>query len=132
KRRPTSSRTWTCSPTPSASSARSAAPERRPGRPRVMAAPRELYLDWNATTPPHPSVLEAMHAARALAWGNPASVHAAGRRARAALDDARAELATLLERDPRDIVFTGGGTEANNLALAGATALVTSRLEHPS
>jgi len=97
-----------------------------------MAAPRELYLDWNATTPPHPRVLEAMHAARALAWGNPASVHAAGRRARAALDDARAELATLLERDPRDIVFTGGGTEANNLALAGATALVTSRLEHPS
>ncbi len=97
-----------------------------------MAAARELYLDWNATTPPHPLVLEAMHAARTFAWGNPASVHAAGRRARAALDDARAELATLLERDPRDIVFTGGGTEANNLALAGATALVTSRLEHPS
>ena len=97
-----------------------------------MATPRELYLDWNATTPPHPLVLDAMHAARALAWGNPASVHGAGRRARAALDDARSEIATLLERDPRDVVFTGGGTEANNLALAGAPALVTSRLEHPS
>jgi len=97
-----------------------------------MAAARELYLDWNATTPPHPLVLEAMHAARSFAWANPASVHAAGRRARAALDDARAELAALLERDPRDVVFTSGGTEANNLALAGATTLITSRLEHPS
>jgi cysteine desulfurase len=97
-----------------------------------MAAARELYLDWNASTPPHPLVLEAMHAARAIAWANPASVHAAGRRARAVLDDARAELAALLERDPRDLVFTGGGTEANNLALAGASVLVTSRLEHPS
>jgi cysteine desulfurase len=98
-----------------------------------MSAPsREIYFDWNATAPPHPAVLEAMHGARAAAWGNPASVHGAGRRARAALDDARTEIAELLERDPRDLVFTGGGTEANNLALAGATTLVTSRLEHPS
>jgi cysteine desulfurase len=97
-----------------------------------MAARREIYFDWNATTPPHPAVLEAMQAARADAWGNPASVHGAGRRARAVLEDARAELAVLLERDPRDILFTGGGTEANNLALGGATTLVTSRLEHPS
>jgi cysteine desulfurase len=93
---------------------------------------RDIYLDWNATTPPHPAVLAAMQEARERAWANPASVHAAGRRARAVLDDARAELAALLERDPRDVLFSGGGTEANNLALAGASRLVTSRLEHPS
>jgi cysteine desulfurase len=92
----------------------------------------EIYLDWNATTPPHAAVLAAMEAARAEAWGNPSSVHAAGRRARALLDDARALVAELVGRDPRDVIFTGGGTEANNLALAGSAVLVTSRLEHPS
>jgi cysteine desulfurase len=97
-----------------------------------MARPNEIYLDWNATTPPHPRVLEAMLAARADAWGNPASVHAAGRRARAVLDDARAVVAEFIGRDARDVLFTSGGTEANNLALAGAPAIVTSRLEHPS
>ena len=92
----------------------------------------EIYLDWNATTPPHPAVLSAMEAARAEGWGNPASVHGAGRRARALVDDARALVAELVGRDPRDVIFTGGGTEANNLALAGSGVLVTSRLEHPS
>src|SRR5690349_13717509 len=93
---------------------------------------REIYLDWNATTPPHPAVLDALASAREGGWGNPASVHGAGRRARAVLDDARAVIAELLGRDPRDVLFTSGGTEANNLALAGASTLVTSRLEHPS
>jgi len=92
----------------------------------------EIYLDWNATTPPHPAVLAAMEAARAVAWGNPSSVHGAGRRARALVDDARSAVAELAGRDPRDVIFTGSGTEANNLALAGARLLVTSRLEHPS
>lgn len=95
-------------------------------------APRAVYLDWNATTPPHPSVLSAMAEAAENGWGNPASIHATGRRARALVDDARATLARLLGRDERDIVFTSGGTEANNLALAGAAAIVTSRVEHPS
>lgn len=98
----------------------------------MAARSSEIYLDWNATAPPHPLVLEAMHGARASAWANPASVHGAGRRARAALDDARAVVADLLGRDPRDVLFTSGGTEANNLALAGAACIVTSRLEHPS
>jgi cysteine desulfurase len=92
----------------------------------------EIYLDWNATTPPHPAVLAAMEAARSVAWGNPSSVHGAGRRARALVDDARSAVAALAGRDPRDVIFTGSGTEANNLALAGARLLVTSRLEHPS
>jgi cysteine desulfurase len=73
-----------------------------------------------------------MAAARNAGWANPASVHEPGRRARALVEDARAAVARLAGRDARDIVFTSGGTEANNLALAGARAIVTSRLEHPS
>lgn len=95
------------------------------------------YLDWNATTPPLAAVVDAMaHAARE-SWGNPSSVHAVGRRARARLEDARAAVALLARCDPRDVVFTSGGTEANNLGVRSAFAggggtLVTSRLEHPS
>jgi cysteine desulfurase len=97
-----------------------------------MDADAEVYLDWNATTPPLPEVLEAMRAAAERAWGNPSSVHAAGRRARVYVEETREELGGALGRSPRDVWFTSGGTEANNLALAGAKALVTSRLEHPS
>lgn len=92
----------------------------------------EAYFDWNATTPLHPSVARAMAEAANVAWANPSSVHAAGRRARAVLEDAREAVAALVGRDPRDVCFTSGGTEANNLALSAATALATSRLEHPS
>ncbi|MBX3231021.1 MAG: cysteine desulfurase [Labilithrix sp.] len=93
------------------------------------------YLDWNATTPPHPDVLAAMRAASERAWANPSSVHAHGRAARAVVEDARAAVAALTGTDARDVVFTAGGTEANNLALrslAHGGTLVTSRLEHPS
>ncbi len=98
----------------------------------MTAGQKELYLDWNATSPPHPRVIEAMRAAAAEAWGNPSSVHAAGRRARAELEDAREALAAALGFDARAVVLTSGGTEANNWALHSAAALVTSRLEHPS
>lgn len=101
-----------------------------------------VYLDWNATTPPLPDVIAAMSAAATDAWGNPSSVHAHGRAARARVEDAREAVAALGGVDPRDVVFTSGGTEANNLALRSAFArhegdkappwLVTSRLEHPS
>jgi cysteine desulfurase len=95
------------------------------------------YLDWNATTPPLPEVVLAMERAAREAWGNPSSVHSVGRKARAHLEDARASVARLARCDARDVVFTSGGTEANNLALRSAFAeavgtLVTSRLEHPS
>ncbi|HEY6729241.1 MAG TPA: cysteine desulfurase family protein [Polyangiaceae bacterium] len=90
-----------------------------------------IYLDWNATTPPSPGVLAAMREASA-AWGNPASVHAVGRAARAVVETTREQLAAALSVHPRDVVFTSGGTEANNLALHAASQLVTSRLEHPS
>jgi cysteine desulfurase len=96
-----------------------------------------VYLDWNATTPPLPEVVEAMARAAREAWGNPSSVHGAGRKARACVEDAREAVAALARCDPRDVVFTSGGTEANNVALRSAFAealgtLVTSRLEHPS
>lgn len=91
-----------------------------------------VYLDWNATTPLHPAVLGAMESAREQAWANPASVHAAGRAARRRQEDARERLAGALGWSPRDVVFTSGGTEANHLALSGATSLFLSRLEHAS
>ena len=94
-----------------------------------------VYLDWNATTPPHPEVLAAMRAASEKGWANPSSVHTHGRAARAIVENARAAVAALSGVDARDVVFTAGGTEANNLALRsvslGATIL-TSRIEHPS
>jgi cysteine desulfurase len=92
----------------------------------------EIYLDHNSTTPPLPEVLEAMATAAPRLWGNPSSVHAAGRRARDVLERTRERLAQTLGFHPRDVVFTSGGTEANNLALAGAHTLLLSRLEHPS
>ncbi|MFO0736139.1 MAG: cysteine desulfurase family protein [Labilithrix sp.] len=100
-----------------------------------MARPGTAYLDWNATTPPHPDVLEAMRVAAARGWANPSSVHAHGRAARALVEDARAAVARLAGTDARDVVFTAGGTEANNLAVrrvARGGRILTSRLEHPS
>lgn len=91
-----------------------------------------VYLDWNATTPLHPRVAAAMERAREHAWANPASNHSAGRAARGELESTRELLAQILGFHPRDVLFTGSGTEANNLALHDATALVLSRLEHPS
>lgn len=91
-----------------------------------------VYLDWNATTPPHPAVLDAMRAAAESAWGNASSPHRTGRRARALVEAARERVANRLELSARDVIFAGSGTEANNLALRGAPSLVLTRLEHPS
>ena len=105
-----------------------------------------IYLDWNATTPPHPDVIAAVREASTVAWANPASVHGPGRRARAHVEDARESVASLLGVHPRDVVLTGGGTEANNIALlhlfadpalsapsvSGVPGLLVSRIEHPS
>jgi cysteine desulfurase len=78
--------------------------------------PDRVYLDWNATTPLRPEAREAM----AAAWdilGNPSSVHAEGRQARRLVEEARGRIAGALAAQPRDVVFTSGGTEANALAL---------------
>lgn len=98
-----------------------------------MTVPRaELYLDWNATARPHPLARAAMERAREAAWANPASVHSRGRAARVLIEELREALAQRLDVHSRDVVLTGSGTEANNLALSGVRSLVTSRLEHPS
>jgi cysteine desulfurase len=73
-----------------------------------------------------------MAAAAADAWGNPASVHSAGRRALSLVDGVREKLAAVCGVHARDVIFTSGGTEANNLALSAAPGLIASRIEHPS
>ena len=99
------------------------------------------YLDWNATAPLRPQARAAMLAACELV-GNPSSVHAEGRAARRAIEQARAEVAALVGARPDGVVFTSGGTEANMLALSPQIAvdgdpgpwerLLVSAVEHPS
>jgi cysteine desulfurase len=97
-----------------------------------------IYLDHAATSPLRPEVLEAMLPYLREHHGNPSSIHASGRRARQGLDEARETIARLLGVKPREIVFTSGGTEADNLAVKGAAwagsahgrHIVTSAVEH--
>jgi cysteine desulfurase len=98
-----------------------------------------LYLDYNATTPLLPEVVDAMLPYLREYFGNPSSDHAVGHRARAAVEDSRQQVAALLGCSSDEIVFTSGGTEANNLAIRGATEaqpdrrhVVTSVIEHPA
>src|SRR3954469_14456232 len=80
-----------------------------------------LYLDHNAGAPLRPEVAAAMTAALAVT-GNPSSVHAEGRQARGLVERARAQVAALVEASPENVVFTSGGTEANNLGLVAGSA----------
>ncbi|MEW6720061.1 MAG: cysteine desulfurase family protein [Thermodesulfobacteriota bacterium] len=97
-----------------------------------------IYLDHNATTPPDPEVIEAVTACLRGAYGNPSSVHAFGLKARHLIDKARAAAARLVGAQPEEIVFTAGGTEADNLAVLGTVAaskrerpqVVTTAIEH--
>jgi len=82
-----------------------------------------IYLDHNATTPVDPRVLEAMLPALREGFGNASSLHWFGQQARAALDQARADVARLVGANPAEIVFTSSGTEADNMALRGAAGL---------
>ncbi|MBC8286637.1 MAG: cysteine desulfurase [Nitrospinae bacterium] len=99
-----------------------------------------IYLDHNATTPIAPEVLERVTAVLHNRIGNPSSVHSAGRSARVLVDEAREQVACLIGASPAEIVFTSGGTEANNFALLGVALglgkagghIVTSQVEHPS
>ncbi len=92
-----------------------------------------IYLDWNATAPARPAVIAAVESALAET-GNPSSVHSFGRRARARVETAREQVAALVGARPDQVVFTSGGTEANNLALAGSGARrrIVSAIEHDS
>jgi cysteine desulfurase len=98
-----------------------------------------IYLDHNASTPVHPAVLEAMLPYLGEQFGNPSSGHVYGQRARAAVERARGQVASLLACRPDEIVFTSGGTEASNLAIRGVLEraaprrhVVTSTVEHPA
>src|SRR3954453_13143751 len=87
---------------------------------KQIMSQRIIYMDHAATTPLHPSVVEAMLPFLREQYGNPSSVHSLGRAALTALDDARRKVATSLGCAPREIIFTGGGSEADNLAIRGA------------
>jgi cysteine desulfurase len=97
-----------------------------------------IYVDHAATTPIHPQVVEAMLPYLETHFGNPSSIHAFGRNARSALDAARRTIATQLGIDPGQMVFTSGGTEADNMALIGVAMankgkgkhIITSQIEH--
>jgi cysteine desulfurase len=89
-----------------------------------------IYLDHAATTPLRPEVLEAMLPYLTAHWGNPSSIHTAGRSARRGLDEARETVARLLGAKPREIVFTSGGTESDNLAVKGAAWAASARARH--
>ena len=90
-----------------------------------------IYLDHNATTPPSAAVVDRMAAVLREDFGNPSSVHHFGQRAKAVIDEARSEVATLIGADPGEVVFTGGGTEGDNLAIRGvAEALEPSGRKH--
>ena len=99
-----------------------------------------IYLDYNATTPVAPEVVKAMAPYWREVYGNPSSSHQQGRLSRRAIEQARTEVATLVGVSPEWIIFTGGATEANNLALMGVARrqpankrhLIVSNIEHPA
>lgn len=102
---------------------------------------QKIYLDYNATTPVAPSVVEAMQPFLNQHFGNPSSSHSLGRAAAEAIEDARVQVAGLLGCAQEEVVFTAGGTESNNLALKGVMMqgavaagghLVISEIEHPA
>lgn len=101
---------------------------------------RRIYLDHSATTPVDPRVANAMARCVSETFGNPSSVHGFGQHARAGVDRARRQVAALINARPNEIIFTSGGTEANNLAVRGVCEalvshgrhIITSSIEHPS
>lgn len=101
---------------------------------------KPVYLDYNATTPHAPEVIEAMRPYIEEHFGNPSSSHWYGRKTREAVETARCQVATLLNCMPGEILFTGGGTESNNHAIRGIALarrsrgrhIITSQIEHPA
>src|SRR6185295_1748087 len=101
---------------------------------------KPIYLDYNASTPIDPAVAAAMRPYLSDNYGNPSSGHWAATPAKAALDTARAQVAKLLGCESDEVIFTSGGSEANNLAIKGVffalkdqgNHIVTSAIEHPA
>jgi cysteine desulfurase len=104
------------------------------------AAQRQIYLDYNASTPIDPAVAAAMRPHLSDGYGNPSSGHWAAKPAAVALERAREHVAAMLGRSSDEVVFTSGGSEANNLALKGVffanrdkgDHIITTRIEHPA
>lgn len=101
---------------------------------------RQVYMDNNATTPVHPEVLDAMLPFFRTSFGNPSSVHWAGRAVKSALEEARDRVAALVNCEPAEVVFTSCATESNNAAIKGTAAarlsrgnhIITTTVEHPA
>jgi cysteine desulfurase len=101
---------------------------------------RKIYLDHNATTPVHPEVRKAVEPYLSEQFGNPSSIHWAGRDVRKGVEDARQEIASFFGCQPLEVVFTSSGTESDNLAIKGIAFckgnggkhIVTSQVEHPA
>ncbi|MFH2011485.1 MAG: cysteine desulfurase NifS [Pseudomonadota bacterium] len=101
---------------------------------------KKIYMDHNATTPLHPEALDAMLPFFNDDFGNPSSIHWAGRGVKKYVNEAREQVASLLNADPSEITFTGGGSESDNLAIKGAAYalkkkgdhIITTQVEHPA
>ena len=99
-----------------------------------------IYMDYNATTPVHPAVLEAMLPYYQERFGNPSSIHWAGRMVKGAVEEARERVATLVGCDSSEVVFTSCGSESDNTAIKGVAAalctrgnhIITTAVEHPA
>ena len=105
-----------------------------------MARKLPIYLDYNATTPLTPAVIAAMRPFLEKHFGNPSSSHPYGQITKAAVETARTQVASLIGSTPEEIIFTSGGTEANNIAIRGVAQaqqskgnhIITSAVEHPA
>src|SRR5947208_14802041 len=101
---------------------------------------QHFYFDHNATTPLAPEVLEAVVSCLGQTYGNASSIHYFGQAAKQRLEAARRQVAALIHADPREIVFTSGGTEADNMAILGVARaateskrhIITTTIEHPA
>lgn len=105
---------------------------------------KRIYLDHNATTPMREEVIQAMTPYQELFFGNPSSIHSFGQKAKKVIEEAREKVAALIHARPEEIIFTSGGTEADNLAIKGVAYahtgttgttrrhIITSAIEHPS
>ena len=99
---------------------------------------KQIYLDYAATTPTHPDVVEVMKPYYSEIFGNPSSIHSFGQEAKGAVDSARERLADLIKAKPGEVVFTSGGTESDNFALKGVAFanknkgnhIITTSIEH--
>src|SRR4030043_2302588 len=113
--------------------------ETQKGR-HMMTRFQRIYLDYNASTPIAPEVAEAMKPFLNRHYGNPSSHHWAGDPAKEAIENARSQVADLLQCHPGEIVFTSGGSESNNHAIKGVfyalkekgNHIITTRVEHPA